>query len=70
MVRFPCEMGVTPDGKPNEETATAPDIYVEQTYEDYLVRAEQMQNGEDVGKLENRLLYDTILRTALERISR
>lgn len=70
VVRFPCEMGVTPDGKPNEETATAPDIYVEQTYEDYLVKAEQMQNGEDVGKLENRLLYDTILRTVLEQISR
>lgn len=28
IVRFPCEMGVTPDGRPNEENATIPDIYV------------------------------------------
>lgn len=69
VVRFPCEMGVTPDGKPNEETATAPDIYVEQTYKDYLIKAEQMNNGEDMGKLENRLLHDTILRSVLEQIS-
>jgi C-terminal processing protease CtpA/Prc len=70
VVRFPCEMGVTPDGKPNEETATTPDIYVEQTYEDYLIKVEQLNNGEDIEKLENRLLYDTVLRTAIEQISR
>lgn len=69
VVRFPCEMGVTPDGKPNEETATTPDIYVEQTYKDYLIKVEQLNNGQDIGKLENRLLYDTILRTVLEQIS-
>lgn len=70
VVRFPCEMGVAPDGKSNEETATIPDIYVEQTYKDYLAKVEQMMNGDDMGKLENRLLHDTILRTVLEQISR
>lgn len=70
IVRFPCEMGVTPDGKPNEETATIPDIYVEQTYEDYLFMVKQLSNGEDTERLENRLKHDTILRAVWELLSR
>ena len=62
-------MGVTPDGKPNEETATEPDIYVEQTYIDYLKKVELLNNGVDINILENRLQYDTILRTVLEQIA-
>ncbi len=69
VLRFPCEMGVTPDGKPNEETATEPDIYVEQTYIDYLKKVELLNNGVDINILENRLQYDTILRTVLEQIA-
>jgi len=69
VMRFPSEMGVTADGKPNEESATTPDIYVEQTYADYLIKVEQLNNGEDINILENRLKHDTILRTVLEQIS-
>lgn len=69
VVRFPCEMGVAPDGKPNEETATLPDIYVEQTFDDYLKKVGQLNNGEDINTQENRLLHDTILRKALEEIA-
>lgn len=34
--RFPIDMGLNPDGRPNEEFHTTPDIFVEQTYKDYI----------------------------------
>jgi len=34
--RFPFDMGINPDGTINEEKHTQPDIYVEETYEDFL----------------------------------
>lgn len=36
IVRFPCGMGLNPDGSSNEEVGTTPDIYVEQTGADII----------------------------------
>lgn len=66
VVRFPCEMGVTPDFYPNEENATAPDVYVEQAYQDYLKLVAMQNAGADINCFENRLQYDTILRKTLD----
>ncbi|MGB9809568.1 MAG: S41 family peptidase, partial [Caldanaerobacter sp.] len=34
--RFPFDMGINPDGTINEEMHTQPDIYVEETYKDFI----------------------------------
>ena len=63
IVRFPLEMGLNPDGSVNEEFCTQPDVYVEQTYEDFI-------NGVAAGaenlSAKERISYDTVLKTVLE----
>lgn len=63
VVRFSSSMGLNPDGTANEEFHTAPDIYVEQTYDDFL---KQVQNDEV--PLEKISKYDTVLNNVLQLI--
>lgn len=63
IVRFPGEMGLNPDGAVNEEVRTIPDVFVEQTYEDFLIRMQKQDSSDDPY---NRMEYDTILRKAFE----
>lgn len=60
VIRFPLEMGLNPDGTSNEETSTEPDIYVEQTYEDFI------NYNEYKGGLINP--YDTVINKVIEMI--
>lgn len=63
VVRFSSSMGLNTDGTANEEFHTAPDIYVEQSYEDFL---QLVQNDEiplaEISK------YDTVLNYVLNVI--
>lgn len=63
VVRFSSCMGLNPDGTANEEYHTAPDIYVEQSYEDFLqqIRSEE-EFTDSVGK------YDTVINHVLNMI--
>lgn len=58
LVRFPMEMGLNPDGTSNEETHTEPDVYVEQSYGDFIKYVES--KGEMINP------YDTVLNKVLE----
>lgn len=58
LVRFPMEMGLNPDGTSNEETHTEPDVYVEQSYGDFIKYIESR------GGMINP--YDTVLNKVLE----
>jgi hypothetical protein len=63
--RFPLEMGLNPDGTSNEEFHTMPDIYVEQTYEDFVNYMNFKKNNKD--ELLNP--YDTVLNRVFEMIN-
>lgn len=65
IVRFPLEMGLNPDGSANEEFATAPDIFAEQTYRDYLEHLKWVKTAPE-GWLVSP--YDTVLNTVLKII--
>lgn len=58
LIRFPLEMGLNPDGTSSEEASTEPDIYVEQTYEDFI------KYNEYKGGLINP--YDTVINKVIE----
>lgn len=58
LIRFPLEMGLNPDGTSSEEASTEPDIYVEQTYEDFI------KFNEYKGGLINP--YDTVINKVIE----
>ena len=58
IIRFPLEMGLNPDGTSNEETHTDPDIYAEQTYEDFI------KYNEYKGEIINP--YDTVMNKVIE----
>lgn len=63
IVMFPGEMGLNPDGSVNEEVKTVPDVFVEQSYEDFMTQLGSKTNSGDLyGVME----YDTILRKAYE----
>ncbi|MCX7773028.1 MAG: S41 family peptidase, partial [Clostridia bacterium] len=66
VVRFPSDMGLNPDGTVNEETATQPDVYVEQSYEDFVKRIEAEKASTPKQSVKESLPYDTVLRTAVE----
>ena len=63
IIRFPGEMGLNPDGAVNEEVSTKPDIYVEQTLEDFLLQIQKQDTGHDLASI---MEYDTMLRKAFE----
>lgn len=60
IIRFPMEMGLNPDGSINEETAAMPHIYVEPSYEDYLLRNNMIQRGEPSQTYMQRIYWDTV----------
>lgn len=61
---FPMSYGLNPDGTANEETQTKPDVFVEQTYSDFLKTQEWMKTN----NINNINPYDTILNKTLEII--
>lgn len=63
VVRFSSSMGLNTDGTANEEFHTSPDIYVEQTYEDFL----QLTENDEV-PLAGISKYDTVLNYVLNII--
>jgi C-terminal processing protease CtpA/Prc len=63
VIRFSSCMGLNPDGTANEEFHTAPDIYVEQSYKDFLL---QIKN-DDV-PLKQISKHDTVLNYVLNMI--
>jgi C-terminal processing protease CtpA/Prc len=65
IVRFPLEMGLNPDGSANEEFATAPDIFAEQTYRDYLEHLKWVKTAPEGWVISP---YDTVLNTVLRII--
>jgi len=66
IVRFPADMGLNPDGSINEETATVPDIYIEQSYEDFHKLIMTGKKLSDFASARDKLPYDTVLRKAVE----
>ncbi|WP_170240240.1 S41 family peptidase [Thermosediminibacter litoriperuensis] len=65
IVRFALEMGLNPDGSANYEFATAPDIFAEQTYRDFLKHLEWVKTAGEGWIISP---YDTILNTVLKII--
>ncbi|TYP59952.1 S41 family peptidase [Thermosediminibacter litoriperuensis] len=65
IVRFPLDMGLNPDGSANEEFATAPDIFAEWTYRDFLKHLEWVKTAPEGWVVSP---YDTVLNTALKII--
>jgi len=63
VVRFSSSMGLNTDGTANEEFHTLPDIYIEQTYEDFL----QLVQNDEVSLTEISK-YDTVLNHVLKLI--
>lgn len=66
VVRFPVDMGLNPDGSINEETATEPDIYIEQSYDDFNKLIKDGKKSSDLITVRDKLPYDTVLRRAVE----
>ena len=64
VIRFSSCMGLNPDGTANEEYHTAPDIYIEQSLEDFLNIIDN--NEVPLGEISK---YDTILNHVLELIN-
>lgn len=64
IIRFSSCMGLNPDGTANEEYHTTPDIYVEQSFEDFLNIIDN--NEVPLGEISK---YDTILNHVLEIIN-
>lgn len=64
LIRFPLEMGLNPDGTPNEEYHTQPDIYVEQRFDDFVEYVKYKENHFDVINP-----YDTVLNYVIKMIN-
>jgi hypothetical protein len=64
IIRFSSCMGLNPDGTANEEYHTTPDIYVEQSFEDFIDIIDH--NEVPLGGISK---YDTILNHVLKIIN-
>ncbi|MEQ2128493.1 S41 family peptidase [Caldanaerobacter subterraneus KAk] len=67
MVRYPNNMALNPDGTANEEVGTQPDIYVEESYDDFVNYLRDRKNIDENNIMET-LKYDTVLKKVLEMI--
>lgn len=65
LIRFPIGMGLNPDGTANEEAHTSPDIYAEQSKNDYLSMINVLNKGNQNETLDK---YDTVLKSLLKII--
>jgi C-terminal processing protease CtpA/Prc len=63
VVRFSSCMGLNPDGTANEEYHTSPDIYIEQTYNDFIAQVQAEENPYQLFSP-----YDTVLNHVLRII--
>ncbi|MCX7903406.1 MAG: S41 family peptidase [Caloramator sp.] len=63
LIRFPLDMGLNPDGTSNEEYHTQPDVYVEQSFDDFIKYVEYKEKNLDVTNP-----YDTVLNYVIEMI--
>lgn len=61
--RFSADMGINPDGTINEEKHTSPDVYVEQSYNDYFKLSIDDYKKNDLNDM---LKYDTVVKKVLE----
>lgn len=59
---------INADGENNAIYGTAPDIYKELTAENYLLRCEIEENGQDPYTYENRMKWDNVLTETIEMI--
>ncbi|MFZ5353386.1 MAG: S41 family peptidase [Bacillota bacterium] len=64
VLRFSSVMGINPDGTANEETHTQPDVYIEQSYDDFLGLLDETGKDLIIGTK-----YDTVLNYILKEIS-
>ncbi|MDE7289029.1 MAG: hypothetical protein K2N71_05960 [Oscillospiraceae bacterium] len=60
---------INADGENNAIYGTAPDIYKELTAENYLLRCEMEESGQDPYTYENRLKWDNVLTETIEMIN-
>ncbi|MBE3579429.1 MAG: S41 family peptidase [Caldanaerobacter subterraneus] len=65
IVRYPNNMALNPDGTANEEVGTQPDIYVEESYDDFVNYLKEMKNVNENNILDM-VRYDTVLKKVLE----
>lgn len=63
--RFSMDCGINSDGTINEETHTKPDIYIEETYSDFLKSSKWLKTNDK----NNINPYDTVLNKTLEIIN-
>ncbi len=70
IMRFPWQMALNDDGTCNEETHTTPQVYVEQSLQDYLSYRKEGMEGKinEANRWEKRKKYDSILKKTLEII--
>ncbi|KHO60906.1 peptidase S41 [Thermoanaerobacter sp. YS13] len=64
IVRYPNNMALNPDGTANEEVGTQPDIYVEESYEDFVNYLKDRENVNENNILDM-VKYDTVLKRIL-----
>jgi hypothetical protein len=65
VIRFPIDMGLNADGTANEETHTKPDIYIEQSYSDFVEGLKWQRDNADSEDINP---YDTILNKVIKEI--
>ncbi|WP_273702614.1 S41 family peptidase [Thermoanaerobacter sp. A7A] len=65
IVRYPNNMALNPDGTANEEVGTQPDIYVEDSYNDFVNYLRDRKNI-DENNILDMVKYDTVLKKVLE----
>ncbi|NNG66306.1 S41 family peptidase, partial [Caldanaerobacter subterraneus] len=67
IIRYPNNMALNPDGTANEEVGTQPDIYVEESYEDFVNYLKDREKI-DENNILDMVKYDTVLKRILEMI--
>jgi len=65
IIRYPDTMVLNSDGSIDEEVGTWPDVYVEQSYEDFMNYLKNRKNIDENNILET-MKYDTVLKKVLE----
>lgn len=64
IIRYPNNMALNPDGTANEEVGTQPDIYVEESYDDFVNYLKDRKNVNENNILDM-VRYDTVLKRIL-----
>ncbi|AAM25495.1 C-terminal processing protease CtpA/Prc [Caldanaerobacter subterraneus subsp. tengcongensis MB4] len=67
IIRYPNNMALNPDGTANEEVGTQPDIYVEESYDDFVNYLKDREKI-DENNILDMVKYDTVLKRILEMV--